>query len=191
MAELQVLTDKILRTAQEKAAGISAKAKSEYDEILADARKQGDEDGKRIVEEAKKEAERITTRAISASAQKSAQRKLAVKMEMIDSVIEKAKQKFLDFDDSEYMTRLTKLLQSRAVKGASGELMLNKKDKARISDEFKAKLKEFELTLSEGCADIEGGFILVYGKIEENCSVEAIFRENYEELVDFIGQNLF
>lgn len=191
MAELQVLTDKIIRAAQEKAAEISAKAKSEYDEILASARKQGEEDGKRIIEEAKKEAERITTRAISASAQKSAQRKLAVKMEMIGSVIEKAKQKFLDFDDSEYMTRLTKLLDSRAVSGASGELMLNKKDKARISDEFKAKLKEFGLTLSERHADIEGGFILVYGKIEENCSVEAIFRENYEELVDFIGQNLF
>ena len=190
MAELQVLTDKIRRAAEEKASGILAQAKSEYDEILATARKQGEEDGKKIAEDARKEAERITTRAISSSAQKSAQKKLAMKMEMICSVMEKAKQNFLNAEDSVYMEKLVKLLDSRAKK-AEGSLMLNKKDKARITEDFKAKLKEKGLTLSEKDAEIEGGFILIYGKIEENCAVEAIFREHYEELVDFIGKNLF
>lgn len=191
MAELQVLTDKIRRAAEEKAAGILAQAKSERDKIFADAKAAGDADAVRIAEEAKKEAERITTRAISAAAQKSAQQKLAFKMEMINSVMEKAKQSFLEAENSVYMARLIKLLDSRAQKGESGELLLNKKDKAAVNAEFTAKLKEFNLTLSEKDADIEGGFILVYGKVEENCSVEAIFRENYEELVDFIGENLF
>lgn len=191
MAELQVLTDKIRRAAEEKAAGILAQAKSERDKIFADAKVAGDADAVRIAEEAKKEAERITTRAISAAAQKSAQQKLAFKMEMINSVMEKAKQSFLEAENSVYMARLIKLLDSRAQKGESGELLLNKKDKAAVNAEFTAKLKEFNLTLSEKDADIEGGFILVYGKVEENCSVEAIFRENYEELVDFIGENLF
>ena len=191
MAELQVLTDKIRRAAEEKAAGILAQAKSERDKIFADAKATGDADAVRIAEEAKKEAERITTRAISAAAQKSAQQKLAFKMEMINSVMEKAKQSFLEAENSVYMARLIKLLDSRAQKGESGELLLNKKDKAAVNAEFTAKLKEFNLTLSEKDADIEGGFILVYGKVEENCSVEAIFRENYEELVDFIGENLF
>ena len=191
MAELQVLTDKIRRAAEEKAAGILAQAKSECDKIFADAKALGDVEAERIAEEAKKEAERITTRAISAAAQRSAQQKLAFKMEMINSVMEKAKQNFCDAEGSVYMARLIKLLDSRVQKGESGELLLNKKDKAAVTDEFTAKLKEFNLTLSEKEADIEGGFILVYGKVEENCSVEAIFRENYEELVDFIGENLF
>ena len=191
MAELQVLTDKIRRAAEEKAAGILAQAKSECDNILAEAKNTGDADTAKIVEEAKKEAERITTRAISAAAQKSAQQKLAFKMEMICSVMEKAKQEFLNAEDSVYMARLVKLLDSRAQKGESGELLLNKKDKTRDLTEVNAKIKEYGLTISEKNADIEGGFILVYGKVEENCSVEAIFRENYEELVDFIGENLF
>ena len=191
MAELQALTDRIRRAAEEKAAEILNAAKSECQEILAEAKRSGDEEAAKIAEEAKKEAERITTRAISAAAQKSAQQKLAFKMEMICSVMEKAKQSFLESENSVYMARLTKLLDSCAQKGESGELLLNKKDKTAVSPEFTAKLKEFGLTLSEKDADIEGGFILVYGKVEENCSVEAIFRENYEELVDFIGENLF
>ena len=131
------------------------------------------------------------TRAISSAAQKNAQSKLAFKMEMICSVMEKAKQNFLDMENSLYIEKLSKLLDSRAVMGEKGEIVFNKKDKEKLTKEFKAKLDKAGLSLSEKDADIEGGFILIYGKVEENCSVEAIFRENYEELVDFIGKNLF
>ena len=191
MAELQVLTDKIRRVAEEKAANILVQAKSEYDNILAEARNEGEKEKLSIIEEARKEAERITTRAISASAQKSAQKKLGFKMERIHEVMELSMQSFLKLDDKAYMESLEKLLESKAQKNAKGELMLNKKDKLRISDGFTKKLNEYGLSLSEKDAEIEGGFILVYGKIEENCAVEAIFREHYEELVDFIGENLF
>ncbi len=191
MAELQVLTDKIRRVAEEKAANILVQAKSEYDNILAEARNEGEKEKLSIIEEARKEAERITTRAISASAQKSAQKKLGFKMERIHEVMELSMQSFLKLDDKAYMESLERLLESKAQKNAKGELMLNKKDKLRISDGFTKKLNEYGLSLSEKDAEIEGGFILVYGKIEENCAVEAIFREHYEELVDFIGENLF
>lgn len=191
MAELQVLTDKIRRAAEEKAAEILTMAKSEYDEMLADAKAEGDREKVRIAEEARKEAERITTRAISSAAQKNAQNKLAFKMEMICSVMEKAKQSFLGLENSLYIEKLSKLLDTRVQKGEKGEILFNKKDKEKLTKEFKAKLEKEGLILSEKNADIEGGFILVYGKVEENCSVEAIFRENYEELVDFIGKNLF
>lgn len=192
MAELKAITDKILQTAEEEGREIISLAEAEKEKALAEAREKGEQDKKQIIEDARKESERITTRAISKASQQSSQSLLDLKMKLINKTMEQAEQKILNAPDNEYMERLTKLLSKKAHKDEKGGVIaFNKKDKARLSDDMKKAISDFSLTVSEKDAEISGGFVLSYGNIEENCDVDAIFRENYEHLVDVIGASLY
>ena len=48
-----------------------------------------------------------------------------------------------------------------------------------------------ELTVTEDPAPIEAGFILKYGGIEQNCSFDAVFAGESENLSDKAGRLLF
>ena len=73
MADLQRITGHIEQAANEEAAEIARNAQDKYDEILRAYRARGEQESKDALENARKEAERITERAISAAAQKNAQ----------------------------------------------------------------------------------------------------------------------
>lgn len=47
------------------------------------------------------------------------------------------------------------------------------------------------LELSREARDIDGGFILVYGGIEENCTIKALFDAQRDELSDKVHGLLF
>ena len=47
------------------------------------------------------------------------------------------------------------------------------------------------LTLSDEARPIGGGFLLVYGGIEENCTIKAVFDSKREELSDRVNRLLF
>ena len=47
------------------------------------------------------------------------------------------------------------------------------------------------LTLDEAPRDIDGGFVLIYGDIEENCSFEALFDAQKDRLQDEVRALLF
>ena len=44
---------------------------------------------------------------------------------------------------------------------------------------------------SNKASDIDGGFILIYGGIEENCSLAAMFHAQKEEMADKLNSLLF
>lgn len=48
-----------------------------------------------------------------------------------------------------------------------------------------------KLTVSRETRDIDGGFVLSYGGIEENCSIEALFYAARERLQDRVQELLF
>ena len=50
---------------------------------------------------------------------------------------------------------------------------------------------EEALRVSNGNCDIDGGFILIYGGIEENCSFRAMLDANREHLADKVNELLF
>ena len=62
-----------------------------------------------------------------------------------------------------------------------------------FEDQLNAALKEkgAVLTVSEDTRDIDGGFVLTYGGIEENCSFEALFDSAHEVLQDKVQEILF
>ena len=54
-----------------------------------------------------------------------------------------------------------------------------------------AAAKGGSLMLSPEPAEIDGGFLLIYGGVEENCGIKAIFDSVKDELSDQVKRMLF
>ena len=75
-----------------------------------------------------------------------------------------------------------------------GVIRFGKKDADRLPAGFINEVNAVskgKLVMSDACADIDAGFILIYGGIEENCSFDAIFAGEDEVLKDKAGKLLF
>ena len=78
-----------------------------------------------------------------------------------------------------------------------GEIFFSARDLKRMpagfQDEVKkaAESKNGSLTVSEEGRNIENGFILAYGGIEENCTLQAMFDAKRDELSDKVHHLLF
>lgn len=186
--------DKIIEhIKQDAASAAEAKinaAKAEAQELLAKA----DEEEKAFLAEAQQTAEALAVQAKErgASAAALAKRKilLTAKQELIAKTLETAKTGLKELPDAEYFSTLEALVKKHALSEA-GRIMFNKKDKARIPDEFQKKLDAYRLTVSEETQEMSGGFILLYGDVEENCSFDALFMQAREELQDKVRDCLF
>lgn len=77
------------------------------------------------------------------------------------------------------------------------EICFSARDLKRMPLSFKAKIKMTamkkggSLKLSSQEARIENGFVLVYGGVEENCTLRAVFEEKKELLCDRVREYLF
>ena len=106
---------------------------------------------------------------------------LALKQEMVSLAFDLAIEKILNLPEDEYIDFLTRL----AVKGSktgNEQIVLSASDRARFGKIVCIKAnkaladagKTGSLTLSEQSRDTRGGLYLASGKIEVNCSIEAL-----------------
>ena len=85
----------------------------------------------------------------------------------------------------------------KSVLAESGQIRFNAADQKRLPAGFEKKIaaiaekKGGALTVSQETCDIDGGFLLVYGGIEENCSFAAMFAAEKENLQDKVHTLLF
>ena len=120
----------------------------------------------------------------------------AIKQEIIAGLIEQAYEALLAKPDEEYFAFLKKVLSGYAQPQA-GEICFSKKDLDRMPAGYLDELKEIaaqaggSLTLSPEERDLDGGFVLSYGGIEENCTIRALFDARRETLQDQIHGLLF
>ena len=181
--------------------GIKEESDLKISKILSDAQKASEEISDFFKKEAEKSYERILkdAEALSKDIVKRAESKadleakkiiLNKKREIIDSVIADAKESLKNKGDEEYFDILSKIIDKNAHKD-EGEIILSSSDKERMSDEFKAFLKNKNLKVSEKSKEGIKGCILVYGEIEENLSFDAIFESMYEGISDKACQLMF
>ena len=172
------------------------RAQKEAAQIRSEAEKKAGDSVERIRRESDARLADSKSRAQSAAALTKRQLLLQEKQNLIGEVLEKAKETFLALPEAEYFDTLLALFKKNAL-SEQGEILLNDRDRKRLPADFEkkaeeaAKAKGGSLRISEKTREIDGGLILVYEGIEQNCSVDALFETNIEMLQDKIQNILF
>lgn len=197
MTGLEKIIQEIEAEGKSNADRILAEANKEAEEILASAKKEAETKSAEIAEKPAQEIKAIINRANSQAALIKRQKILNAKQQVINEIIDKARLKLTGLPDNEYFDIILKIAQKYAHKG-EGIITFSRTDLDRLPKHFEKTLnkaiKDIEnasLTISQDSAPIEGGFILKYGDIEENCSFEALFSYAKEDLQDKVNEFLF
>lgn len=183
---------------------IRDEAQQAADEALAQARREADEIAVQAEADARAEADAISAKAQAAvknqldaarSAAELAQRRaiLAAKQEIIGAAIDSARESIYKLPDSDYFALILKMVGKFSLP-QEGELIFSPADLKRLPASFEtslAKSAKGKLTVSRETRGIDGGFVLSYGGIEENCSIEALFYAARERLQDQVQELLF
>lgn len=196
MAGLDKIISQINEESKAAAANTLAAARGEADKILAAARKDAENQCGDIERRSAQSVANILERGQSAAELKKRGSLLAEKQRLIGETIAKAKARLKDMDSEAYFEMILKLAVKSAQAG-KGELLFSAKDLARVPEGFEDKLnaaladKGAALHISTAARDIDGGFVLTYGGIEENCSIDALFDTAHEFLQDKVQEILF
>lgn len=196
MNGLDKIISQILDDADKEAKEILAKADTEADAVLAAAR----EDVKKLEEEAAQAATRRSVshmeRVKSSADLKKRQAVLEAKQQVISSMLDRAYEKLLARETGEYFDLIEQMI-GRFALARQGEIYFSQKDLDRMPDGFASVIENRaaaaggSLTLMKEPKKMDGGFILVYGGVEENCTFRALFAGQRDALADKVHEMVF
>ncbi len=196
MSGLEKIRERILGDAEKTAASRMEAAEAEARVIKSEAVREADEIAKNVREKAEAEVRSYSERVDSSLDLEHRTRLLAARQEIIGDVIAESKKRIASLRQRDYFDLMLKLIEKYA-QPEEGVLYFSADDLARIPQGFGAEVKKAaeraggKLTLSRESRKIGPGFILSYGGIEENCTVDAIFEEKKDELTDTVREILF
>lgn len=197
MTGLDQILKEIEVQAQAKADTVIAQANRNAEEILNKADLEAAKICSQIADKSAADVKSAVNRFESAAALQEKKIYLEAKQEIIINIIKKAKMSLVNLSDKEYTEMILQMIKKYAHK-AHGEIIFSETDKNRLVKDFNQLLTDTlsdipgaQLSLSDKNANIEGGFILEYGDIEENCSFDAIFSAAQDDLIDKVNCMLF
>lgn len=191
--------EKIIREIEDEAAGevqsVISKAKAEAEAMLNEARAQSDKLTGEIDKNAQAQIRDIESSRESAIQLQRRQRILQARQELIAETIGKARESLYTLDEEKYFDLVTRLAAGSAQPG-EGEVIFNEKDLGRLPAGFEKKLNQAlgegkKLSISKSTRPVDGGVVLSYGGIEENCSFEAVFNARWDDFSDLVRDTLF
>lgn len=193
--------DKIVKDIEDeslvKAAKIIEEAKARAEEIMAKAKAEGEQKCAEIEERSKNEVQSFLNRSKSSAKLQEKKLILNAKQVIISEVLEKAKKSLTELPDNEYFEYILKMISKYALVQA-GSLLFSSKDLKRLPEGFEESVREAlkekagaSLTILTETRNVDGGFILIYGDIEINCSFDALFLAAKENLQDKVCEILF
>ena len=173
----------IISQAEENAKGIIEKAEQQAKEIICNAEAN-----------AAKKAEDIKQSAASSAELGKSKVILKAKLEVIDDMLGKALASIKSLDDKEYFEVIKTLIINNAKEG-EGVLRLSDSDVNRLPKDFissvNSELGKGKSVILGDSTNTDGGFVLVYGDIDINCSFDAIAASKRDELRDALNALLF
>ena len=196
MAGLDKMKSQILSEAKAAADEKTAKANAEAQEILGQAKAEAEKRKSSISRKSEADVAYYKERVASSIDLQHRTKILGAKQEMIASVLDKAYETVTGLGDKEYFEMLLKLLNKYALP-QDGEICFSAADLKRMPTGFEqdaqqsAKANGGTLKVSRVAKNIENGFVLVYGGIEENCTLRAMFDAKRDELSDKVHRMLF
>ncbi len=193
MTGLEKIVQQIQSEAQQAADAVIAQANAEAADIIQKAKEEGTAQIASIEAQSKTDADNVLSAAKSAAALQIRRAVLEAKQEIIGKVIETTQKSIYGLPDDEYFALILKMVKKYALP-ERGEILFSASDLKRLPTDFSAKIAEAvpaELTVSKETRKIDGGFVLIYGGVEENCSFEALFYAARENLQDKVQELLF
>ncbi|MDO4261148.1 MAG: V-type ATP synthase subunit E [Eubacteriales bacterium] len=196
MTGLEKITSQIQEEAEASARERSEAARQEAERILAEAKAACDSMER---EAAGRDAAFLENQQGRAASSAEQQRKLVLletRQEIIADVIADAYRTLKEEDTASYFLTMEKLLKTYVL-AEDGEICFSAADLDRMPADFEKKIKEAakekggSLTLRREPADIESGFVLIYGGIEENCTLKALFDAKRDQMQDRVNEILF
>ncbi len=174
--------DSIVAAAQKKANAVIASAEKEAEQIIADGK-----------EKTALHVADIKKRGDSAAELEEKRVMLSAKQRIISEMLQKGLGEAKNLPGEAYFALIEKMV-AKYSQPEDGVILFGKKDLSRLPNGFIGRLSQAArggVTLSDETAPIEAGFILRYGGIEQNCSFDAIFAGEAENLCDKAGRLLF
>lgn len=191
MTGLQGILEKIQEESAQQAAEIISTAEHEAALIVKRAQIAAENNLKYAEQEAEETAADVLRRAKSAVDSEARQALLSQKQHLIDQAIKTAHKAILQMPDGEYFAMIQKMID-RFATGQDGEIVFSEKDRKRLPIKLKMGISlKKNLSLSERTQKMSGGFLLIYGDIEENCSFRALFDTAQDEIKDKVNTLLF
>lgn len=190
MSGMEKIVGTIRQEAEEKASGILQQARERAAEIERDTAVKKEERQRSAGEQARRETESVLARYESENRRMRKEALLRAKSGVLNDVIAQAKERLENLPDEQYFALMERLFERNAQSG-NGRLYFAKKDYGRIPDGFVEKLnqglKNGGVELAGSTDKISHGFVIVYGKIEQNCSLDSIFDSAHSRIVDAVN----
>lgn len=187
MSGMEKIVQTIRQEAEEKAAEILRQSHERVTETERAAAAKREEWERRMTDQVKAERESVLARNESENRRMRKEALLKARSGLLESVIAQAKERIETLPDAEYFALMQRLFERNAQRG-DGRLYFAKSDYDRIPEGFIEKLNG---SLSGGSVELAGstdkiahGFVIVYGKIEQNCSIDSIFESEHSRIVD-------
>ena len=187
--------DKILNRisldCDERISQIGAETDEKCAQIMAQAKLDADKISAEIVDRAQSKVKQMQAASKSRCDLETRNAFLKRRREEIDKTYSEILNKMKNLPDEDYFELIYTF--AKKLNGMSGVVLLNEKDMNRLPKDFLARLEEcgVKAELSKTPYDIESGFILKCGDIEENMDFSAILSEKRDAIEDFINQELF
>lgn len=195
---LDNIVECILDEAKSSRSDLLAKARVKADEILKEAKLEADNLSKTQAMRVDEEILKLKSKAESLAKVKFRDGIAFAKSDIINKIIKKAKEKISNLPDEEYFEVILNICKPYLRKGEKCEIVFSNKDLKRMPKGFENKI----LSLGKGCEvavkiskevlkNSNGGVILRYHDVDENCTLDCIFSEKYSALVDLLNKFLF
>lgn len=195
MSNLNNITSKILKDAEERKDSILAKAEEEKNSILSKKIAKAKEVESEMITKAEVEAKTRKERMISGAKLKVRNSKLEAKQEIISEIFDMSIEKLASMSKDEFLGFVKNTILNSTISGDEN-IILNKDGKALVDDAFiqdinKALGAKGNLKVSSEVRNFKGGFVLEKDGIEINNTYEALVNSLRDELQFEVAKVLF
>lgn len=192
---LEKIIEKIAEDGAEECKQIISEAKSQADNIIAEARNEARRKANEITDGAKAQADKKLAVSKSGAESITRNRYLSVKNAVVNDIISAAYEEIEKMSDDDYFDLLYKICIKNVETGEC-VMRLNERDVKRMPRDFEDRIngavfEKAAVQISKKPYDIENGFVLFYDDFEINCTLRTVFDSKMDDLKDLLCHKLF
>jgi len=181
---LQDIVDKIINDAKEESEQIVNQGNSVYSQTLKEEKEKLDDYYEKKGSRLNQEIDNYRLRQQQVVDLEARKQLLQVKQEEISAFFDKAKEKLLQMSEDDYQNIMLKILE-KSIEHDNSEILIGEHDQKRLNKTFieKAQKKWTQLKLSNTIVPGAYGFVINFGPVEINCTLDSLLKQEKEEII--------